>query len=111
MDFKKLCAMTAFALLSTAALGAEVTQIVCNVGPNSADSYFLHKGVPFDVPMNKLEQDGSDYVLRDWFYRSDALRISRSTGKFSYNYGTRLDDAARVYVTGTCDATEQKLKF
>ena len=110
MALKRACCATVLALLSSAALCAERTQIVCKVDANSGDSYFLHKGVPFDVPMNKLAQDGADYVIRDWFYRTDTLRISRATGKFSYTYGSRFD-TDRVNVTGTCEATEQKLKF
>lgn len=108
LTLKRLSFVAGLFLFSFAALCAERTQLFCKA-EDSATSYFP-KGTAIEVPVEKLTEEGSDYVIRGWHYSNDIFRVSRSSGEFSYATAiSHFDHPARA--NGLCEARRQKLKF
>ncbi|MBO7819327.1 hypothetical protein J6343_00540 [Burkholderia pseudomallei] len=108
MTLKKICLAAALFLYSLAALCTESTQLLCKA-EESTTSYFP-KGKAIEVPVEKLAEEGTEYVVRNWHFSNDIFRVSRSSGEFSYATAiSRYDHPARA--TGVCEAKQQKLKF
>lgn len=108
MPLKKISFAAALLLFSLAADCAEFSQLLCKAD-ESTTSYFP-KGKPVEVPIEKLAEEGTEYVVRGWHFSNDIFRVSRSSGEFSYATAiSRFDHPARA--TGVCEAKQQKLRF
>lgn len=108
MTLKKISLAAALFLFSLAAHCAESTQLLCKA-EESTTSYFP-KGKAIDVPVEKLAEEGTEYVIRGWHFSNDIFRVSRSSGEFSYATAiSRFDHPA--HATGVCEAKQQKLRF
>ncbi len=108
MTLKKISFAAALFLYSLAALCAESTQLLCKAA-ESTTSYFP-RGKAIEVPVEKLAEEGTEYVIRGWHFSNDILRVSRSSGEFSYATAiSRFDHPARA--TGVCESKQQKLRF
>ncbi len=82
MTLKKISLAAALFLFSLAAHCAEFTQLLCKA-EESTTSYFP-KGKAIEVPVEKLTEEGTEYVVRAWHFSNDIFRVSRSSGEFSY---------------------------
>lgn len=72
--------------------------------------FYFPKGKAIDVPVEKLAEEGTEYVVRGWHFSNDIFRVSRSSGEFSYATTiSRFDHPA--HATGVCEAKQQKLRF
>ncbi|VWD12365.1 hypothetical protein BLA18110_04808 [Burkholderia lata] len=108
MTLKKISFAAALFLYSLAAPCAESTQLLCKAA-ESTTSYFP-RGKAIEVPVEKLAEEGTEYVVRGWHFSNDILRVSRSSGEFSYATAiSRFDHPARA--TGVCESKQQKLRF
>lgn len=74
MTLKKISLAAALFLFSLAAHCAEFTQLLCKA-EESTTSYFP-KGKAIEVPVKKLAEDGTEYVVRGWRFSNDIFRVS-----------------------------------
>lgn len=108
MTLRKTSFVAVIFLYSLAAPCAESTQLLCKA-EESTTSYFP-KGKAIEVPVDKLAEEGTEYIVRGWHFSNDIFRVSRSSGEFSYATAiSRFDHPARA--TGICEAKQQKLRF
>lgn len=108
MTLKKISFAAALFLYSLAALCTESMQLLCKAD-ESTTGYFP-KGKAIEVPVEKLAEEGTEYVVRGWHFSNDIFRVSRSSGEFSYATAiSRFDHPARA--TGVCESKQQKLRF
>ena len=81
MTLKKISFTAALFLYSLAAPCAESTQLLCKAA-ESTTSYFP-RGKAIEVPVEKLAEEGTEYVIRGWHFSNDILRVSRSSGSWA----------------------------
>ena len=102
---KKACILAIGVALAfpTLTLAAEKTQIICQI--EEGGMYPLQVGSGFEVPMEKLKESGTKYIVNGMDYQNDTLIIDRETGKFHYTSMTGSE------ARGSCKITKKKLVF